>query len=134
MTNKVIKKACCLSEKRTISSSYETEVHKIDTITLYSEIVKKSLSTKMVVEISRHEASLSKAVHQNLVAAKCESRVIIGLSRVVKSLSKIPDQGLFCVMAPPIEGDTATHMLEVLLQAYCYENDIYLIMVSIHSR
>lgn len=85
----------------------------------------------MVVEVSNlSEVNLSKAVHQNLVAAKCENRIIIGLSQVVRSLSKIPDEGFFCIMAPPVEGDSATHMLEVLLQAYCYENDIYLIMVD----
>lgn len=84
----------------------------------------------MVKEISRPEANLSKAVCCNLIAAKLDNRIIVGLSCVVKSLSKLSDEGLFCIMAPPVEGDAATHMLEVLLQAYCYENDIYLIMVS----
>lgn len=62
--------------------------------------------------------------------AQVEKRVIIGLSAAVKSLSKTPDESLFCIMAQPNSGDSSTHMLEVLLEAYCYENDIYIIKVD----
>lgn len=74
--------------------------------------------------------SVGLKIRAALWQAQVESRVIIGLSAAVKSLSKTPDESLFCIMAQPKSGDTSTHMLEVLLEAYCYENDIYIIKVD----
>lgn len=70
-------------------------------------------------------------VRSALLRALAEKRVIVGLSEAVKSLSKTPDESLFCFLAPPKKGDSATHMHEVLLQAFCLENDIYIIQVII---
>lgn len=72
----------------------------------------------------------SRAVRNSLWTAQTENRVIVGLSAAVKSLSTVPEDALFCILAPPKKGDTATHMHEVLLKAYCFENDIYMIQVS----
>lgn len=63
--------------------------------------------------------------------AQSESRVVVGLSEAVKNLSELPEEALFCVLAPPKKGDSATHMHEVLLQAFCFENDIYIIQVRV---
>lgn len=66
-------------------------------------------------------------VKKALVQAKLERRLIVGLSQIVQFLAQ--DQvnvPIFCLMAPPKHGDYATHMHEVLLQAYCLENDIYI--------
>lgn len=62
--------------------------------------------------------------------AQIEKRLIVGLPEAVKNLSKTPDEFLFCIMAPAEAGDTSTHIQEVLLEAYCYENDIYIIKVD----
>lgn len=67
-------------------------------------------------------------VRKALVQANIEKRLILGLPQIVKCLavenSNIP---ILCLIAPPKSGDYATHMHEVLLQAYCFENDIYTI-------
>ncbi|XP_053684419.1 uncharacterized protein LOC128734315 [Sabethes cyaneus] len=65
-----------------------------------------------------------------LLMANIEKRLIMGLSDAISSLAKTPDEYLFCFMAPPQPGDSATHMHEVLLQAFCFEHDIYIIKVD----
>lgn len=72
----------------------------------------------------------SSTVRQCLLVAQEEKRVIVGLSAAVKALSKTPEDSLFCILAPPQQGDSATHMHEVLLEAYCYEHDIYIVHVD----
>lgn len=118
------------------SSIEEVETGKLATqVITYSDICKNLTEHKMVVEVpamsSGADSKLSKAVRNSLWTAQNENRVIVGLSEAVRSLSTISDDALFCIMAPPKKGDTATHMHEVLLQAYCFENDIYLIQVRI---
>jgi len=63
-----------------------------------------------------------------------EDRLVLGLLDTVKTLAKAPEDSLFCIMAQPEIGDSATHMHEVLLEAYCYENDIYIIKVDSSSK
>ncbi|XP_055537590.1 uncharacterized protein LOC129725604 [Wyeomyia smithii] len=65
-----------------------------------------------------------------LLLANIEKRLIMGLSDAINSLAKTPEEYLFCFMAPPQPGDSATHMHEVLLQAFCFEHDIYIIKVD----
>lgn len=72
----------------------------------------------------------SSTVRKCLLMAKDENRVIVGLSAAVKALSKTPEDSIFCILAPPQKGDSATHMHEVLLEAYCYEHDIYIVHVD----
>lgn len=69
-------------------------------------------------------------LHAALLVAQLESRAIIGVPAAVEHLSIAPENSLFCVLAPPKIGDSATHMQEVLLQAFCFENDIYIIQVD----
>lgn len=88
----------------------------------YISETKKSSSTSSI--------NVGLKIRAALWQAQVEKRVIIGLSAAVKSLSKTPDESMFCIMAQPKSGDTSTHMLEVLLEAYCYENDIYIIKVD----
>lgn len=70
-------------------------------------------------------------VKKAIVQAKFEKRLILGLSQVVKYLMEgYSDIPTICLIAPPKQGDFATHMQEVLLQAYCLENDIYIVHVD----
>lgn len=73
---------------------------------------------------------IGRTVKNALLKAQTESRVIVGLSAAIKVLSKAAEGSLFCLMAEPQDGDSATHMHEVLLEAFCYENDIYVIKVD----
>lgn len=70
--------------------------------------------------------TVSKALQQ----AKNDERLVVGLSQAVKTLSNEPEDTLFCVLAQPKPGDSATHMQVILLEAYCYENAIYTIKVD----
>lgn len=75
-------------------------------------------------------APIGRTVRSALMKAQTESRLIVGLGSAIKVLSKAPEGSLFCIMAEPQAGDSATHMHEVLLEAFCYENDIYVIKVD----
>lgn len=77
---------------------------------------------------------IGRTVKSALLKAQAESRVIVGLSAAIQVLSKSPEGSLFCLMAVPQVGDSATHMHEVLLEAFCYENDIYVIKVDCPTK
>lgn len=87
----------------------------------------------MVID-SRTEVEVDKMgslVKKSLVQAKLEKRLIVGLTQIGRFLAE--DQNnvpIICLMAPPKSGDYATHMHEVLLQAYCLENDIYIVQLD----
>lgn len=87
----------------------------------------------MVIE-TRNETDVDQMgslVKKALVQANIEKRLVIGLTQIGRFLaqdqSEVP---IICLMAPPKSGDYATHMHEVLLQAYCLENDIYIIKLD----
>ncbi|XP_017483889.1 PREDICTED: growth arrest and DNA damage-inducible protein GADD45 alpha [Rhagoletis zephyria] len=79
-------------------------------------------------------SKIGRTVKSALLKAQAESRVIVGLSAAIQVLSKSPEGSLFCLMAVPQDGDSATHMHEVLLEAFCYENDIYVIKVDCPTK
>ncbi|XP_055916323.1 growth arrest and DNA damage-inducible protein GADD45 alpha [Eupeodes corollae] len=78
--------------------------------------------------------NIGRTIKTALLKADNESRVIVGLSAATKILAKLPEGSLFCLMAQPKAGDSATHMHEVLLEAFCYENDIYVIKVDCATK
>lgn len=66
-----------------------------------------------------------------IMQAKVEKRLIVGLSQIGRFLAQDHvDIPIFCLIAPPKSGDYATHMHEVLLRAYCLENDIYVVQLD----
>lgn len=65
-----------------------------------------------------------------LRTAKNQDRLIVGLTQAIKTLSNDPEETMFCVLAQPKPGDSAAHMQLILLEAFCYENGIYTIMVD----
>lgn len=79
---------------------------------------------------SLSELEVGLAAKHALLLAKIENRLIMGLSDAISNFAKTPEDFLFCFMAPPKPGDSATHMHEVLLQAFCFEHDIYIIKVD----
>lgn len=89
----------------------------------------------MVIETrTRTEAQanlIGSCVKKALIQANIEKRLVIGLTQIGRFLSQ--EQGnvpIFCLMAPPKSDDYATHMHEVLLQAFCLENDIYIVQID----
>ncbi|XP_037950694.1 growth arrest and DNA damage-inducible protein GADD45 alpha-like [Teleopsis dalmanni] len=94
--------------------------------TQYHSISNKENIDNAVMDYSK----IGRTVKSALLKAQAESRVIVGLSAAIKVLSNAPEGSLFCLMAVPEDGDSAMHMHEVLLEAFCYENDIYVIKVD----
>ncbi|XP_059615151.1 growth arrest and DNA damage-inducible protein GADD45 alpha [Phlebotomus argentipes] len=82
------------------------------------------------VEMGRKPQNLGRTVRNVLLRAQTDKRTIVGVAAAVKTLSSAPEDALFCFLAPPSAGDSATHMQEVLLQAFCFENDIYIIKLD----
>jgi hypothetical protein len=76
--------------------------------------------------------SESNALMTVLRKAQTEKRLTCGLFPAVKLLEMDPDRALFCIMPQSSEGNAALHIQTVLLQAFCYENDINTIQV--HDR
>lgn len=74
--------------------------------------------------------SIGETVQNVLSLAKQTQRVTLGFSDAIKLLSKTPEEAQFCFLTEPKHGDSATHMNEVLLQAFCYEHGIYIIKVD----
>lgn len=74
--------------------------------------------------------SLGETVQTVLSLAKRAHRITLGFPDAIKLLSKTPEEAQFCFLAEPKRGDSATHMNEVLLQAFCYEHGIYIIKVD----
>ncbi|XP_055318007.1 uncharacterized protein LOC129576666 [Sitodiplosis mosellana] len=87
------------------------------------------VATNYLSETKKPMVSVGHKIRAALWCAQVEKRLIIGLNEAVKMLSKAPDNSLFCILAPA-KGDTSTHIQEVLLEAYCYENDIYMVKVD----
>lgn len=87
------------------------------------------VATNYLSETKKSMVSIGHKVRAALWCAQVEKRLIIGLNEAVKMLAKAPNNSLFCILAPA-KGDTSTHIQEVLLEAYCYENDIYMVKVD----
>lgn len=73
---------------------------------------------------------IGEIVQTVLSVSKSAQRITLGFSDAIKLLSNTPEEAQFCFLAEPKRGDSATHMHEVLLQAFCYEHGIYIIKVD----
>ncbi|KAJ2945034.1 hypothetical protein O0L34_g1930 [Tuta absoluta] len=80
------------------------------------------------------KSPISQCIKTVLRRACVEKRLTIGLLPAIQYLSNNCDGALFCLTAEAPEGDSATHMQEVLLQAFCTENDIYVIKVDSEEK
>lgn len=85
------------------------------------------IENKIEVQVN----AVGSLVRKALVQAKLEKRLVVGITQIGQFLAQ--DQSnvpVICMMAPPKSGDYATHMHEVLLEAYCLENDIYIMHID----
>lgn len=129
--------------ERVKSSFYESiNLDKSQTINYWNICGEKEQSSEMVVIAQKAQTNdkmlsnkdIGSTVRSALMLAMNEDRLALGLLDSVKSLAKAPEDSLFCIMAEPEIGDSATHMHEVLLEAYCYENGIYIVKVDSSSK
>ena len=74
---------------------------------------------------------LSRSIRQALAQAKNENRLICGMMNAISALASNPDDAVICLLPETRPGDAGTHMHTVLLQAFCYENNIPVIKVKI---
>lgn len=74
--------------------------------------------------------AIGDSVRSVLTTAQKHKRIVMGFTEAIKLLSKTPEDVEFCFLAEPKDGDSATHMNEVLLQAFCYEHGIYIIKID----
>lgn len=98
-------------------------------------------ASKMVIKTSDSAATMESkvgfktvgigaSVRTTLVSALSEGRTVIGMANAIQQLREDPQQFVFCFMAPS-EHDSGSHMQEVLLEAFCFEHDIYIIKVGL---
>ncbi|XP_049881415.1 growth arrest and DNA damage-inducible protein GADD45 alpha [Pectinophora gossypiella] len=80
------------------------------------------------------KSPVSQCIKTVLRRACVEKRLTIGLLPAIQYLSNNCNGALFCLTAEAPPGDSATHMHEVLLQAFCVENDIYVIKVDSQEK
>lgn len=71
-----------------------------------------------------------RAVQGVLGQARAERRLVCGLLPAIGLLEEEPEAVLFCMLSDCRPGDSTTHMHQVLLQAFCLENDIPVIQVG----
>lgn len=74
--------------------------------------------------------NIGEAVKKILADASKEKRVISGVKNAIKFLNDTenPEHTLFFFMAPTV--DHTTHMSTILLKAFCFENDIYIVQLD----
>lgn len=100
------------------------------TMSMGSSFEYKKSAAEASASGSLSEVEIGCVAKHALMLANIENRLIMGLSDAISNLAKTPEEYLFCFLAPPKPGDSATHIHEVLLQAFCFENDIYIIKVD----
>jgi hypothetical protein len=77
--------------------------------------------------------SLCKALMAILRKAKTKNRLTCGLLPAITLLEMDPESVLFCIMPEGSQGNAALHIQTVLLQAFCYENNIHVIQVRTYQ-
>jgi growth arrest and DNA-damage-inducible protein len=78
------------------------------------------------------DMNIGETIEGLLTAAQTENRIICGLDDVSRHFkeSDSSENSLFFFIAPSPVGDSLTHMTEIFLQAFCFENDIYIVKLD----
>ena len=120
-----------VKDKKKRNKQQPSEFFKVN---FFSEIEfktnRKMVSANLSGELKKPLATIGQKVRTALLQARVEKRLIVGLSSAVKLLAKTPEDSVFCVFASSSAGDATRHMLEVLLEAYCYEHGIYILKID----
>lgn len=73
---------------------------------------------------------LGDVIREVLETAKSQKRLVCGLLDAIMFLEKKTEEAILCFIPLTRPGDAASHMHTVLLQAFCFENDIPVVEVS----
>lgn len=124
---------CIYKGNKTGRPDTARESEKENTLKLFVEKVSTHSNGKQKFDYQQESphAKAGKELKEALKKAQRESRLVVGVSAVVKFLSLATEDSLLCILASPKSGDSATHIQEVLLKAFCLENDIYTIQVRL---
>lgn len=115
----------------TISDQFELKSIKLSSIMYKDSVVPVKAETFSGMAA---KSPISQSIKTVLRRACVEKRLTVGLLPAIQYLSKNSNRALFCLTAEAPPGDSATHMQEVLLQAFCVENDIYVIKVDSETK
>ncbi|CRL03224.1 CLUMA_CG016304, isoform A [Clunio marinus] len=76
--------------------------------------------------------NIGETVEVILKKAQEENRLISGLNNISNFLieAENSEQSLFFFVVPSTTSDSIAHMQEVVLQSFCFENDIYIIKLD----
>lgn len=76
--------------------------------------------------------NIGETIREILVEAKKENCLIGGLSKASEYLRETDnaENSLFFFIVPTPHGSSLMHMQEVVLQSFCFENDIYIIKLD----
>ncbi|XP_050075786.1 uncharacterized protein LOC126563203 [Anopheles maculipalpis] len=91
-------------------------------------VVKASDDIKMVEVNGFHTVGIGASARKALLSALEDKRLVVGLASAIRSLAANPEQYNFCFLAP--SSESGSHMQEVLMEAFCFEHDIYIIRVD----
>ena len=93
--------------------------------------IHSSISTRTFLE-SGLRMNIGEAVKEILIEAKKTNRLISGLSDASKYLRETEnlENSLFFFIVPSSNGNSLTHIQEVVLQSFCFENDIYIVKLD----
>lgn len=85
-----------------------------------------------VKEIKEKEEEIGEIVKKVLSDAKEELRLICGWESAIKYLNETenPEHSLFFFLVPSKGSDSIAHIREVMLKAFCLDNDIYVIQLD----
>lgn len=94
-------------------------------------MVVKTPAKMMESKVGFKTVGIGANVRTTLVNALAEGRTVTGMANAIRQLREDPQRFVFCFMAPSsVEQDSGAHMQEVLLEAFCFEHDIYIIKVD----
>lgn len=100
----------------------------ISTTSVESGIFEMELDELEAAASSSPQPNIGDTVKQTLIEAKAAKKVTLGFDNIIGKLT--PIESLFFFVAPNRNGDHVTHMHEVLIKAFCLENEIYIIQVD----
>lgn len=119
--------------KELTKSLSNTSTTSIDSGVFDVDILQSSLNNSEE-DNTATEMNIGEAVTRILVDARKGNRLILGVKNAINYLNDTenPEHSLFFFMAPA--RDHTTHMSTILLKAFCFENDIYIVQLDSEEK
>lgn len=96
------------------------------------ELIKLQSSSTEAFFASSLEMTIGETIKEILLVAQMENRLICGLSNASSYFkeSENAEHSLFFFIAQSSTSDSLAHIQEVILQSFCFENDIYIVKLD----